>query len=58
MYFILQQSVKAIGYFLRQERKSVILDIGLTSNEVLMIQNEYFVLTDKAKLRDLISINF
>jgi len=33
----LQQSVKAIGHFIKQERKSVILDIGLASNEVLMI---------------------
>jgi len=58
VYCILQQSVKAIGHFLRYEKRAVILDLGLSSNEVLMIQNDSFVLTDKSKLRDLISINY
>jgi hypothetical protein len=48
---------KAIGYFSRQEKRSVILDFGLNTNEVIMLEGEKFIFSDKAKLRDYLSMS-
>ncbi len=47
---------KAIGYFSRQEKRSVILDFGLNTNEVIMLDGENFIFSDKTKLRDYLSM--
>lgn len=43
---------------MRQERRGVVLELSLCTNEVLVIEPEGCMLIDKAKLRDLISINY
>jgi hypothetical protein len=50
---ILVLSCKAIGNYLRQEKQTVIADFNLSTNEVLVFENDSIEFVLKTKLRDL-----
>jgi len=50
-------TAKAIGYHLRVEAQSVLLDFELTSNEVLLFDNEQCAFADKSKIRDTLKLS-
>jgi len=44
---------KAIGYYLRQEKRTVVLDFGgLNNNEVVCLENDSINMVDKKHLRE------
>ena len=54
---ILNATAKAIGHYMRQEQQAVVLDLGLTSSEVLLFDRDTCFFVEKSKLRDSIQIN-
>jgi len=49
---ILIFTAKAIGHHLRTEKQAVLLDLDLSSNEVLLFDRELCAFVEKSKLRD------
>jgi|CryBogDrversion2_11_1035321.scaffolds.fasta_scaffold109280_1 hypothetical protein len=50
-------TAKAIGHYLKTEKRSVSLDLGLSTNEVILFENDNVLFVEKSKLRDTIQIN-
>jgi hypothetical protein len=50
-------TAKAIGHYLKVEKRSVSLDLSLSTNEVILFENENVLFVEKSKLRDTIQIN-
>ena len=48
---------KGIGHFLRNENKQVIIDLGLTTNELLVFEDGNVTFVDKKSIRDSLVIN-
>jgi hypothetical protein len=46
------QICKAIGHYLRTENKTVMLDLGLPSNEVLVFYESNICFVDRNKMKD------
>jgi hypothetical protein len=54
---ILNFTARAIGHHMRQEHQQVVLDLGLSTSEVILFDRDQCVFVDKSKLRDSILIN-
>ena len=57
MQAVLAQTCKAIGFYLSKEGLPVALDLGLSTNELLLFDSERVEFVHKGKLRDLIQMN-
>jgi len=53
----MQQICKAIGHYLRNENKTVILDLGLQNNEVLLFEESTVYFVGKEKIKDMLAFN-
>ena len=51
------QTAKAIGHFTRNEKQTVVLDLGISNNEVLVFDRQSCVFMDKSKMRDSMQIS-
>ena len=49
---VMIQICKAIGHYLRNEIKTVMLDLGLPSNELLVFEDSIVYFVDKNKIKD------
>jgi hypothetical protein len=49
---VMIQICKAIGHYLRNEIKTVMLDLGLPSNELLVFEDSNVSFVDKKKMKD------
>ncbi len=58
MHQILVLTCKVIGYYLKHEKLSVVADFNLSTNEILVFENESVDFVLKSKLRDLQRINY